>query len=47
MRHADKLSRDNLFYEWATGVPVVLVRDWCSVNGRIVGQLSWYGIGAL
>ena len=34
MRYADKISHDNLFCEWATGGPVILVWNWCPMNGR-------------
>jgi len=29
--------------EWAAGGPVILVWNWCPVNGQLVDQLSWYG----
>jgi hypothetical protein len=47
MRHDDKFSHDNLFCEWTTGGPVILVWNRCLVNGRLVVQLSWFGTNAL
>jgi hypothetical protein len=33
--------------EWAGSGPVILVWNWCPVNGQLMNQLSWYGTGAL